>query len=50
MICDAIEGYKGDHLFHILVDGFDHITNKDGMCEIKVSFSQPGWFHRTKVE
>jgi len=50
MICKVMEAYEGEHLSNILVYGFEHITKKGGMCEIKVSFSQPGWFHRSKVE
>jgi len=40
MTCKVIEAYEGEHLFHILVYEFEHITKKGGMCEIKVSLSQ----------
>jgi hypothetical protein len=50
MTCKVMEVYEGEHLFHILVYEFEHITKKGGMCVIKVSFSQgPGWFHGLKV-
>jgi len=45
-----MEAYKGEHLSNSIVYGFKHITKKDGMCVIKVSFSQQGWFHGSKVE
>ena len=50
MTCKVIDAYKGEHLFNILLYGFEHMTKKGGMCVIKVSFSQPGWFHGSKVE
>jgi hypothetical protein len=50
MTCKVMEAYEGEHLFHVLVYEFEHITKKSGMCVIKVSFSQgPGWFHGSKV-
>ena len=50
MTCKVMEAYEGEHLSHILVYEFEHITKKGGMCVIKVSFSQgPGWFHGSKV-
>jgi hypothetical protein len=50
MICKVMEGDEGKHLSNILIYEFEHITKKGGMCEIKVSISQPGWFHGSKVE
>jgi hypothetical protein len=50
MTCKVMEAYEGEHLSHILVYEFEHITKKGGMCVIKVTFSQgPGWFHGSKV-
>jgi hypothetical protein len=50
MTCNVMEAYEGEHLSHILVYEFEHITKKGGMCVIKVSFSQgPGWYHGSKV-
>jgi len=49
-ICKVIEAYEGEHVSYIVVYGFQHITKKGGMCVIKVSFSQLGWFHGSKVE
>ena len=50
MTCKVMEAYEGEHLSHILVYEFEHITKKGGMCVIKVSFSQGlGWFHGSKV-
>ena len=50
MTCKVMEAYEGEHLSHILVYEFEHITKKGGMCVIKVSFSQgPGWFHGSMV-
>ena len=49
MNCKFMEAYKGEHLSNILVDKFEHRTKKGGMCVIKVSFSQLGWFHGSKV-
>jgi len=45
-----MEAYEGEHLSNILVYEFEHITKKGGMCVIKDSFSQLGWFHGSKVE
>jgi len=50
LICKVMEAYKGEHLSNLLVDGFEHITKKGGMCVIEVSFSQLGWFYGSKVE
>jgi len=51
MICKVMEVYEGDHLSHILVYEFKHITKKGGMCVMKVSFSQGlGCFHGSKVK
>jgi hypothetical protein len=50
MTCKVMEAYEGEHLSHILVYDFGHITKKGGMCVIKVSFSQDlGLFHGSKV-
>jgi hypothetical protein len=50
MICKVMEAYKDEHQSNILEYGFEHITKKGGMCVIKVSISQPGWFHGSKVQ
>ena len=50
MICKVMEAYEGEHLSNLLVYGFGHITKKGGMCEIKVFFSQSGWFNGSKAE
>ena len=51
MTCKVMEAYEGEHLSHILVYEFEHITKKDGMCVIKVGLSQgPGWFDGSKVK
>ena len=50
MVCKVMEAYTGEHLSNILVYGFEHITKKGRMCEIKVSFSQLCWIHGSKVE
>jgi hypothetical protein len=43
MTCKVMEAYEGEHLSHILVYEFEHITKKGGMYVIKVSFSHgPG--------
>ena len=50
MTCKVIDAYEGEHLSNILVYEFEHITKKDSMCVIKISFAQgPGWFHGSKV-
>jgi hypothetical protein len=50
MTCKVMEAYEGEHLSHIPVYKFEHITKKGRICVIKVSFSQgPGWFHGSKV-
>jgi len=49
MTYKAMEVYEGEHLSNILVDEFEHITMKGGMWVIKVSISQPGWFHGSKM-
>ena len=50
MTCKVMEAYEGEHLSHILVYEFEHITKKGGMCVIKVSLCQgPDWFHGSKV-
>jgi hypothetical protein len=40
----------GETLSNIPEYEFKHITKKDEMCVIKVSFSQWGWFQGSKVE
>jgi len=50
MTSKVMELYKDEHLSNILVYEFEHITKKDGMCVIKVSFSQRGWFQKSKVK
>jgi hypothetical protein len=50
MTCKVMDAYQGEHLSHILVYAFEHITKKDRMCVIQDFFSQgPGWFHQSKV-
>ena len=50
MTCKVMEPYEVEHLSHILVYEFEHITKEGGICVIKVSFSQgPGWFHGSMV-
>jgi len=49
MTIEVIEGVHGEIHSNILVYEFEHITKKGVMCVIKVSFSQPGWFHGLKV-
>ena len=50
MTCNVMEAYEGEHLSHIVVYEFGHITMKGGICMIEISFSQgPGMFHRSKV-
>jgi len=46
----VMEAYEGEHLSITLVYEFEHISKKGRMCVIKVSFSQLGWFHGSKVE
>jgi len=46
---DVLEAYQCDHETNILGYKFKHIPNKCGMFMIKVSFSQPGWHHGSKV-
>ena len=50
MTCKVMEVYEGENLSNILVYDFEHITKRGGICVIKVPFSQPGWFHESKVE
>jgi len=50
MTCKVMEAYKGGHLSNMLVDGFEYITKKGGMCVSKVSFPQPGSFNGSKLE
>jgi len=45
-----MEASEGEHLSNIQVDEFEHITKNGGMCVIKVSFSQSGWFHWSMME
>jgi len=45
-----MEVYEDEHLSNILVYGFEHIIMKGVICVIKVSFSQLGWLHGSKVE
>jgi hypothetical protein len=50
MTCKVMEMYEGEHLSHIVVYEFEHITKKGGMCVIMVSFSQGlGWFQGSTV-
>ena len=50
MICKVMEAYESEHLSNLVVYGLEHIPKKGRMCVIKVSFSQPGWFHGSKVQ
>jgi len=45
-----MEAYEGEHQSNTLVEEFEHITKKGGMCVIMVSSFQQGWFHGSKVE
>jgi len=50
MTCKVMEADEDEHLSNSLVYDFDHIIRKGVMCEIEVSFSQPGFFHGSRVE
>ena len=50
MTCKVIDAYKGEHIPNIQVYEFEHITEKGGMCVIKVDFFQGlGCFQRSKL-
>jgi len=40
MTCEVMEAYEGEHLSHIRLYEFVHITKKGRMSVIEVSFSQ----------
>lgn len=49
MTCEVMEAYKCALPSNILQYEIKHLTKKDGMYVIVVSFSQWGWFHGSKV-
>jgi len=50
MTSEVMEAYDAEHLSNVKVYEVEHMTMKGGMSVIKVSISQPGWFHGSKVE
>ena len=47
--CKVMEAYEDEHLLNNSVYEFQHMTKSGRIYMIKVSFSQPGCFHGSKV-
>jgi len=45
----VVKAYEGEHLSNILVYEFEHMPKKGRMCVFEDSFSEPDWFHGSKV-